>query len=258
MSIAASTLRVAQLGELLLPARVTSEPLKTGSSIDCGSTKSLNQPALAADADLLGRAPDTTPCTRTSCGTARSLTLKPELLELRLGDLRPATCPGRRWRPRAELVVARVLARRVAGLPDVLRAQRPCRRRVREEVEPRALEPPACSNPGMPGGRKCVAMSPMNSPPRAARAASRSKPAMTALRTLMLSNGLFVVFSGSSGSRRSAPATNWSLISRHRVAQSRPAGWLSSAMCEPVRTCRAATRVGLVGLHAILSRYAGR
>jgi len=61
---------------------------------------------------------------------------------------------------------------------------------------PGPAAPPASSKPGMPGGRKWVGMSPVNLPPRALRAASRSNPAMIALRTLMLSSGLIVVFIG--------------------------------------------------------------
>ena len=57
------------------------------------------------------------------------------------------------------------------------------------------FSPPDSSKPGMPGGMKPWAIGPMNSPPRVLRSASRSKPAMTALRMLMLSNGFLVVFS---------------------------------------------------------------
>ena len=58
----------------------------------------------------------------------------------------------------------------------------------------------------MPGGRKCVATAPTVSPPRASSVALRSKPARTALRTLMSSNGAALVFSAASGHRRSRPA----------------------------------------------------
>src|SRR5215216_7387306 len=45
------------------------------------------------------------------------------------------------------------------------------------------------SKPAMPGGIRCWAIGPSASPPRCCRAATRSKPASTALRTLMSSNG---------------------------------------------------------------------
>jgi hypothetical protein len=47
----------------------------------------------------------------------------------------------------------------------------------------------------MPGGIQPLAMSPRTSPPRVRRNASRFDAAMIALRTLMLSSGLTVVFS---------------------------------------------------------------
>jgi len=51
------------------------------------------------------------------------------------------------------------------------------------------------ASPGNEVGRKCVARSPADVPPRVSCRATRSDEAMTALRTLMLSNGLTVVFS---------------------------------------------------------------
>ena len=59
---------------------------------------------------------------------------------------------------------------------------------------PGPSRPPASSKPGTSGGMKCVGMSPITSPPRVRRIASRSKPATTARRTSTLSNGLIVVF----------------------------------------------------------------
>src|SRR5437764_192285 len=46
----------------------------------------------------------------------------------------------------------------------------------------------------MPGDRKWVGIAPISGPPKASRSAFLSMPAMTALRTLMLLNGLTVVF----------------------------------------------------------------
>ncbi len=60
---------------------------------------------------------------------------------------------------------------------------------------PVPFAPPASSKPAVPGGRKCVAMSPTVLPPRVSSSALRSMPAMTALRTFGSSNGLIVVFS---------------------------------------------------------------
>src|SRR5215213_1382700 len=52
------------------------------------------------------------------------------------------------------------------------------------------LLPPASSNPGSSGGIWCCMIGPITGPPRVRRSALRSMPAMTALRTLMSSNGL--------------------------------------------------------------------
>ena len=55
--------------------------------------------------------------------------------------------------------------------------------------------PPASSKPGIPGGMKWVATGPISSPPRVLRRSVRFDAAITALRTLMSSNGGSVVFS---------------------------------------------------------------
>src|SRR5919201_2897064 len=54
--------------------------------------------------------------------------------------------------------------------------------------------PPAWSNPAMPGDRKWVGIAPIDGPPNASRRAFLFSPATIALRTLMLLNGLIVVF----------------------------------------------------------------
>ena len=55
--------------------------------------------------------------------------------------------------------------------------------------------PPASSNPGKFGMMKWVATGPTSSPPRVFRRSVRFEAAITALRTLMSSNGGSVVFS---------------------------------------------------------------
>ena len=55
--------------------------------------------------------------------------------------------------------------------------------------------PPACWNPGMPGGMKCVSTAPLSGPPRVSSSATRFDAAITALRVLMLLNGGFWVLS---------------------------------------------------------------
>src|SRR4051794_23099457 len=79
---------------------------------------------------------------------------------------------------------------------------------------PKPLAPPDSLKPGKSGGRKCVAIGPTNEPPRALRAASRSKPARMALRTLMLSSGLIVVLSGNHRKPPLASVESWSLLRR--------------------------------------------
>ena len=64
----------------------------------------------------------------------------------------------------------------------------PCRRAGCQEVEAGALPTLASSKPGMPGGRKCVAMADELAAARL-EAASRSNAARIALRTLMSSSG---------------------------------------------------------------------
>jgi hypothetical protein len=54
--------------------------------------------------------------------------------------------------------------------------------------------PPACWKPGIPGGMKCVAGTPLSRPPRVFSSARRFDAAITALRVLMLLNGGLVVF----------------------------------------------------------------
>ncbi len=70
--------------------------------------------------------------------------------------------------------------------------------------------PPAWSNPGIPGGMKCVAMAPTSGPPRVFTSASRSELAITALRTLRSSNGGLVVFSATYRLPPPAVSVSWS------------------------------------------------
>ena len=95
-----------------------------------------------------------------------------------------------------DLLVALVLAALEAGLAEVLRRQLAGRRSgSARKSRPNPSSPPASSNPGIVGGMKWVAIWPTSSPPRARRSASRSAAAITALRTLMSSNGGICVFS---------------------------------------------------------------
>src|SRR4051795_8910533 len=85
---------------------------------------------------------------------------------------------------------------------------------LERKSKPGPLSPPASSNPLMPGGMKCVPTGPTNLPPRALRAASRSNAARIALRTLMLSSGLMVMFSGNQRKPPDGTVLSWSLLCR--------------------------------------------
>ena len=166
-------------------------PLNVGSSIVCGSAKSCAQPTdgqtLTSDSGTLQNFVNIV-----SRVTRRSFVLKPISLSccsvICAIDLSGSALSA----DDQQLLVALVLAGGEARLLEVLGRQvavalsaaqpvelrRPSRRRRRT---PRS--------PAMPGGMKCWAIGPSASPPRCWRAASRSKPAMTALRTSMSSNG---------------------------------------------------------------------
>ena len=58
---------------------------------------------------------------------------------------------------------------------------------------------------------KCVEIEPVTCPPRAWRSAVLSIPAITALRTLMSSNGGFVVFSATKRQLPRLTLSLWSL-----------------------------------------------
>src|ERR1700761_3808501 len=81
-------------------------------------------------------------------------------------------------------------------------------------------------------------MSPTKAPPRARRTALRSKPAMIALRTLMLSNGLMVVFSGNQRNPPPGMATYWPLYFVTAVFSSAEGGGSPPIRCEPDRIWR--------------------
>ena len=105
--------------------------------------------------------------------------------------------------------------------------------------KPGPLVPPASSNPGWPGGMKCVGMSPVAGPPNAWRSAVRSNAAAIALRTLMLSNGFLSVRSAIQRVPPEGVRPSWSLLlsdARRRIAIG---GWPES---QHIRPCPSSVR----------------
>jgi hypothetical protein len=96
----------------------------------------------------------------------------------------------------------------------------------------------------MPGGRKCVGMSPTTFPPRARRIALRSNPATTARRTLTSSNGLIVVFIEMYRMLSAGTSTIWSFFDVTASRMIAGGGEKSPlSMCEPSRMRRDETLV---------------
>ena len=177
LSIAASTFGSLSWARLLLPPFVAMfAPLNVGSSIDCGSVKSLNQPAAPQIATcLLGHL--------AVLGVDRvlrdeaELDLEAELLELRLARPRPGPCPGRRW-PRPSGARRCPCTCPTGSRPSscTSAASGHVAARVLQEVVargPSGRRPPR--SPGCPAGGSASAMSPMNLPPRALQARRRGR-----------------------------------------------------------------------------------
>ena len=149
-------LRIVELRQVVVAAvRTMFEPLNVGSSIDCGSLKSLNQPADPQTATFLLRplAP---------LGVDRVLRhraepdLEAELLELGLGDLGLGLARVDVRATRAARRCRRTCPR--SSRPSSCTSRpRPCRRAGSSgSRSPGPFMPPASSKPAMPGGMKCV------------------------------------------------------------------------------------------------------
>jgi hypothetical protein len=95
------------------------------------------------------------------------------------------------------------------------------------------LSPPDSSKPGMPGGMKEFAIGPISAPPRVRRSALRSKPAMTALRMLMLSNGFLSVRSAIQRVPPPETRPTWSLFCLSARARIGIGGWPESQHRRP-------------------------
>ena len=197
LSIAALSAGSLSCDQFELPVGTMFFPLNIGSSIVWASKKSFSQPTFGQIATFAFGDAAELRVHRVLRHAGGSRTLKPIF-----SSCACATSAGLRAgvgvvADHQELVGAAVLARLGSRPSSCTPPPAPCRPSGSGmKSMPGPCRPPASSKPGMPGGMKCVGDRRRASGRRASgAAASRSKPAMTALRTLMLSNGLTFVFS---------------------------------------------------------------
>src|SRR5919109_1242460 len=236
-------------------------PLNVGSSIVCGSAKSCAQPTdgqtLTSEAGTLQNFVNIV-----SRVTSRSVVLKPISL----------SCCSVIWEidfSGSALSATSSSLSLPSYLPDdmpaVLKysadsARSPSGWASQSSSLLQPLRPPDSLKPAMPGGIMCWAIGPSASPPRCCLTATRLKPAITALRTLMSLNGgreLSIEIM-----RQPLPET---ADSSGLLLWSSRLSWLAGgsrspdAMLWPERIRRVATDVSsLPPWMSISSRYAGR
>ena len=153
-------------------------PLKVASRNVWPSAKSRAQPTFGHTATAADGAPQY--FVITACwDISRSLTSKPSFVNACLGDLGDAGGRCRRTGPTISIGSPLVAAGRRSPPSSGTPPPAPDRHAGDGEVVGAGARPtpPACSNPGTPGGRKCVATVPTRLPPSASSTASRSKPA---------------------------------------------------------------------------------
>src|SRR5918999_1813241 len=165
-------------------------PLNVGSSIVCGSEKSFDQPTdgqtLTSDFGTLQNFVN-----MVSRVTRRSVVWKPISLSccsvIWAIDLSGSALSATRRTFSSPSYLPDVMPAALKYSADLARSPSGLASQSISSTQPSM--PLDSSKPDMPGGIRCWAIGPSASPPRCWRAATRLKPAMTALRTLMSSNG---------------------------------------------------------------------